>query len=91
MRRIACYKKFTTDPNALGTDIVRKYKNQVCIIAGEKIPGNAFRFVSDGPVITGPLVRQLCDDASLVHNADFAAHITGSHYAGTQIGRECSS
>ena len=34
----------------------------------------ALLFVSDDPLITSPLVCQLCDDASVVYGADFDAH-----------------
>ena len=83
MRRIARYKKYMTA--ALETDVVQKYRDQVMqaaaaftglapYVEGGAIIGDALRGVSEEPIITGPLVCQLCDDASFVYDADFAAH-----------------
>ena len=85
MRRIARYKKYMTHPAALQMDFVQKYKDQVvqaaaasCVltpyVAGDEIQGDALRSFSEDPIITGPLVCHLCEDATFVYDADFAAH-----------------
>ena len=85
MQRIARYKKYMTQPAALQMDIVQKYKDEVVqaaaaswvvppYVAGDEIQGDALRSFSGDPIITGPLVCQLCEDTSFVYDADFAAH-----------------
>ena len=85
MQRIARYKKYMTQPAALQMDIVQKYKDEVVqaaaaswvvppYVAGDEIQGDALRSFSEDPIITGPLVCQLCENASFVYDADFAAH-----------------
>ena len=53
---------------------------------------HAVRFLSEDPIITGPLVCHLCKDATFVYDADFAAHKQKSPLLGrTSTARECSS
>ena len=35
---------------------------------------HALRSFSEDPILTGPLVCHLCEDATFVYDADFAAH-----------------
>ena len=85
MRRIARYKKYMTHPCALGMDLVQKYKEQVLeaaaasdvlppYVAGCEIQGDALRTFSEEPIMTGPLVCHLCDDATFLYDEDFAKH-----------------
>ena len=85
MQRIARYKKYMTQPAALQMDIVQKYKDEVVeavaasfvlpgYVAGVDIEGDALRSFSKEPIITGPLVCQLCEDATFLYDEDFAAH-----------------
>ena len=85
IQRIARYKKYMTQPAALQMDIVQKYKNEVVqaaaaswvvppYVAGDEIQGDALRSFSEDPIITGPLVCQLCEDATFLYDEDFAAH-----------------
>ena len=85
LRRIARYKKYMTHPGALEMDVVQKYKEQVLeaaaasdvlppYVAGCEIQGDALRTFSEEPIMTGPLVCHLCDDASFLYDEDFAKH-----------------
>ena len=85
MRRIARCKRYMTEAAVLEMDVVQKYKDQVMqaaaafaglppYVAGDDIAGDALRTFSEEPIITGPLVCQLCEDASFVYDADFAVH-----------------
>ena len=85
MGRIARYKKYMTHPCALGMDLVQKYKEQVLeaaaasdvlppYVAGCEIQGDALRTFSEEPIMTGPLVCHLCDDATFLYDEDFAKH-----------------
>jgi hypothetical protein len=85
MRRIARYKKYMTEATALQMEGVQKYKDQVLeaaaafsgltpYVAGDEIEGDALRTFSEEPIITGPLVCQLCDDVSFLYDDDFAKH-----------------
>ena len=64
-----------THPGALEMDVVQKYKEQVLeaaaasdvlppYVAGCEIQGDALRTFSEEPIMTGPLVCHLCDDAT---------------------------
>ena len=72
-------------PAALQIDFVQQYKDQVsraaaasCVltpyVAGDEIQGDALRSFSEDPIISGPLVCHLCEDATFMSDADFAAH-----------------
>ena len=46
---------------------------------GEEIEGDSLRSFSMDPIITGPLVCQLCDNTSFLYDADFAKHKDNVH------------
>ena len=90
MQRLARYKKYMTQLGAEELDVVQKYKDLVLqaaasstaparYVPGEEIQGDSLRSFSMEPIITGPLVCQLCDDATFVYDADFAAHKDNVH------------
>ena len=54
-------------------------------LAGDEIQGDASRSFSEDPIITGPLVCQLCEDTSFVYDADFAAHKEKVHSEQTLV------
>ena len=85
MRRVYRYKKLFTKAGKHDFDIIRKYKEQVFqaaaafqgllpYVPGDMIQGDALRSFSEAPLITGPLVCQLCTDASFLYDEDFDAH-----------------
>ena len=85
MRRVSRYKRFLKEAGANDATIVGKYKEQVFqaaasfrgllpYVPGDQIVGDDLRSFSEAPVITGPLVCQLCEDASFLYDEDFAAH-----------------
>ena len=73
------------DPALQEKDLVQKYKDLVLqaaagftgltpYVAGDEIQGDASRSFSEEPIISGPLVCQLCDDVGFVYDAEFSFH-----------------
>ena len=50
-----------------------------CYVPGAEIVGDSLRTLSKEPIISGPLVCQLCDDRTFAYDADFAAHKENVH------------
>ena len=80
-QRVERYKKYMTQLGADTLDVVKKYKQQVleaaaCMSApssyvpGADIVGDSLRSIRQEPVISGPLVCQLCDDASFAYDVE---------------------
>ena len=90
VRRIARYRKAFADGALAQTTLVERYRKQVLeasaaftgrepYIPGNDIPGDALRSFAAEPIITGPLVCQLCDEVSFLYDLDFAAHKQREH------------
>ena len=88
--RLDRYKNYMTQFGADGLDVVEKYKDRVLeaaapsmaaarYVAGDEIRGESLRQFSPDPIIAGPLVCQLCEDAAFVYDADFATHKESVH------------
>ena len=89
LRRLKQYKDFVNNPAAQGTDFTSRYKGRILqaaetprgpltYIPGGEIDGEELRTFSDKPIITGPLVCQLCD-ADFTNEKDFARHKQRDH------------
>ena len=85
MRRISRYKKCMAQPAAQQMDFVQHCKDKAVqaaaasgvlrpYVTGDEIQGDALRSFSEEPIITGPLVCHLCENATFVYDDDFAAH-----------------
>ena len=75
--RLQRYKKYFDEPALKDDDLVLQYKalmeeasqtftGRCCYVPGDTIDGDALRTFASEPVISGPLVCQLCDDASFL-------------------------
>ena len=71
-RRLKKYKNFIADANAANTEFAQKYKERilnaaataagvVTYVPGSEVDGDEVRTFADDPIISGPLVCQLCD------------------------------
>ena len=89
MQRLRRYRSFIADPAAANTDFCVKYKARIMKVAdtpqgpatyvrGCEITGDDLRSFNDRPVITGPLVCQLCD-SDFTTEKDFARHLDSDH------------
>ena len=77
MRRIHRYKTYFDEPGLQENALVLQYKHQMdrasqtftgcrCYVPGDTIEGDALRSFASEPIVTGPIVCQLCDDASFL-------------------------
>jgi len=89
LRRLKRYRDFIADPAAAKTDFCLKYKDRIKKVAdtprgpatyvpGCEITGDELRSFSDRPIISGPLVCQLCD-SDFTTEKDFARHVDSAH------------
>ena len=71
-------------------DVVQKYKEVLtlatqtfsgcgCYVPGDTIEGDALRSFASEPIISGPIVCQLCDNLNFLYDNDFALHQTKVH------------
>ncbi len=83
------YQDYFNNPLLRNTPIVLKYMDQVqsacsaqrgvpAFVSGVEIAGDALRTFQKTPVLTGPLVCQLCD-ADFTNEADFGKHVSNEH------------
>ena len=90
MRRIHRYKTYFDEPGVQENALVLQYKHQMdrasqtftgcrCYVPGDTIEGDALRSFASEPIVTGPIVCQLCDDASFLYDDDFAQHQRNLH------------
>ena len=90
MRRIKRYRKYFDEPALQDNALVLQYRQQMdqasqtftgcsCYVPGDTIEGDALRSFASEPVISGPIVCQLCDDASFLYDDDFAKHQRNEH------------
>jgi hypothetical protein len=90
MRRIQQYKKYFDEPALEFAPLVVKYKDYMeqatqtftggsCYVPGDTIEGDTLRSFSSEPIISGPIVCQLCDDISFLYDDDFQAHQRNLH------------
>ena len=88
-KRLKRYRDFIADPAAAKTDFCLKYKSRILKVAetprgpatyvpGCEITGDELRSFSDRPIISGPLVCQLCD-SDFTTEKDFGRHVDSSH------------
>ena len=88
-KRLKRYRDFIADPSAEKTDFCLKYKDRILKVAatpggpatyvpGCEITGDELRSFSDRPIISGPLVCQLCD-SDFTTEKDFARHVDSAH------------
>ena len=90
MRRIRRYKKFFDEPALQQNELVLQYKAQMdqasqtftgcgCYVPGDTIEGDELRTFASQPRISGPIVCQLCDDATFLYEDDFSTHQKNVH------------
>ena len=84
LRRLKQYKDFIANPSVASTDFAQMYKERIeaafanthqlgTYVCGAAIAGDALRKFSDTPVISGPLVCQLCD-TDFINEKAFSMH-----------------
>ena len=90
MRRISRYKKFFDEPALQDNILVLQYRHQMdqasqhftgcrCYVPGDTIEGDVLRSFASEPIISGPIVCQLCDDASFLYDDDSEKHQRNVH------------
>ena len=88
-RRLKKYKDFIAQHDAANTEFAQKYKERILTAAaaqagvgtyvpGCEIDGDELRTFSDEPIISGPLVCQLCD-CDFISEKGFAQHKKQCH------------
>ena len=87
-RRLKQYKTFLADADVANTEFAQKYKERLLnaaaqpgvgtFVPGSEIDGDELRTFADDPIISGPLVCQLCD-ADFISEKSFSEHKTHCH------------
>ena len=88
-RRLKQYKTFLADADVANTEFAQKYKERLLnaaasqpgvgtFVPGSEIDGDELRTFADDPIISGPLVCQLCD-ADFISEKSFTEHKTHCH------------
>ena len=83
------YQKFIADAAAANTEFAQKYKERILnaaastacegtYVPGSEIDGDELRTFADDPIISGPLVCQLCD-ADFISEKSFTEHKKDCH------------
>ena len=89
LRRLAVYKELVSTASAQHEEFVQRYAKRVrqasatlagksCYVPGSEVDGDELRVFSARPIITGPLVCQLCESDFLTEE-DFARHKEKDH------------
>ena len=89
LRRLAAYKELVSSLSVQHKEFAQRYAERVrrasaapagksCYVPGDEVEGEHLRVFSDRPVITGPLVCQLCECHFLTEE-DFALHKQQDH------------
>ena len=89
LRRLAVYKELVSTPSAQHEEFAQRYAERVRqasaapagknrYVPGSEVDGDELRVFSERPVITGPLVCQLCESDFLTEE-DFARHKQQDH------------
>ena len=94
-RRLKQYKDFVNNKATQSTDFTTQYAERILeaianstagpatYVPGDEIVGDELRTFSDKPVISGPLVCQLCE-ADFTNEKDFCRHKASDHAGETE-------
>ena len=88
-RRLKKYQNFIADADTANTEFALKYKERILnaaatparegtYVPGSEIDGDELRTFADDPIISGPLVCQLCD-ADFISEKSFTEHKKQCH------------
>ena len=89
LRRLAVYKELVSSPYAQHEEFGQRYAERVrqasatpagksSNVPGSEVDGDQLRIFSERPIITGPLVCQLCE-SDFTTEEDFARHKKQDH------------
>ena len=88
LRRLKLYKDFAQDPATKEIEFTEKYGDRILqlereasgctYIPGDEVAGDKLRSFADKPILSGPLVCQLCD-ADFTNEKTFALHKKCDH------------
>ena len=88
LRRLKLYKDFVQDPTTNETEFTKRYGDRILhlerqasgctYIPGDEVAGDELRSFSDKPILSGPLVCQLCK-ADFTNENTFALHKKNDH------------
>ena len=90
LRRLKQYKDFVQDAASKDTEFAKKYAERILQVAsssspgpatyipGDEVAGEELRSFSDKPILSGPLVCQLCE-ADFTNEKDFDRHKKADH------------
>ena len=88
LRRLKLYKAFVQDPTTSETEFTKRYGDRILhlereasgctYIPGDEVAGDELRSFADKPILSGPLVCQLCK-ADFTNENTFALHKKNDH------------